>query len=195
MSGQVSGAAAGQVPVLPGVTGTEITGPVVRMVWAQGHGGVIGNGTAMPWRLPEDMQHFVSTTRGRTVIMGRATWDSLSPRFRPLPGRRNIVLTRNDAWAAEGAERASSLDEALELADGNADILGGGQVYAAALDGADECIVTEIDAEATGTVRAPELDPEVWFQAAVTDWAQSTDAEIDGVARPVRYRFVRHLRR
>lgn len=127
------------------------------MVWAQARGGVIGDGRDMPWHIPEDLAFFKEATLGRPVIMGRATWDSLPERFRPLPGRRNIVCTRDPAWSAEGAVRAGSVEQALELAGPDAAVIGGGQIYAAALDSAEECLVTEIDAEAPGTVRAPDL--------------------------------------
>src|SRR5699024_1639276 len=86
------------------------------MIWAQAHGGVIGAGGAMPWHLPEDLAHFKATTAGHPVIMGRATWDSLPPRFRPLPGRRNIVVTRDPRWSAEGAQACRTPDEAVHAA-------------------------------------------------------------------------------
>lgn len=179
---------------LAGIAGTEVNAPTVRMVWAQGHGGVIGDGHTMPWQLPEDMKHFVSTTRGRAVVMGRSTWESLPLRFRPLPGRRNIVLTHNNSWNADGAERAASLEDALAMTGNNADIIGGGQVYAAALDIADECIVTEIDAAPTGSVFAPRLDSAQWRIIAASDWRESSAAVINGVRVPTRYRFVRFVR-
>ena len=89
------------------------------IIYARSRNGVIGKDNVMPWHLPEDLAHFKRTTLGAPVIMGRKTWDSLPPRFRPLPGRRNIVITRDPQWQAQGAERASSLDEALaRVADG-----------------------------------------------------------------------------
>ena len=86
------------------------------MVAAIARGGVIGSDGTVPWHLPEDMAFFRDLTTGHPVVMGRRTWDSLPDRFRPLPGRRNIVVTRNPAWKDEGAERAGSLEEALRLA-------------------------------------------------------------------------------
>ena len=77
---------------------------------------MIGAGNAIPWRVPEDTAHFKAVTLGHPVVMGRKTWESLPPRFRPLAGRRNIVVTRDPQWTAEGAERAGSIAEALELA-------------------------------------------------------------------------------
>ena len=86
------------------------------LIWAQARGGVIGKDGGMPWHVPEDLAHFREVTTGAPVIMGRRTWESFPSRFRPLPGRRNIVVTHSDSWANEGAERAPSLDAALELA-------------------------------------------------------------------------------
>ena len=86
------------------------------MIWAQTPHRVIGADGGMPWHVPEDLAHFKAITLGSPVVMGRATWDSLDPRWRPLPGRRNIVITRQQGWAEPGAERARSVDEALRLA-------------------------------------------------------------------------------
>ena len=126
--------------------------PRLGLIWAQAHGRVIGRGGALPWRLPEDLEHFKRTTLGCPVIMGRRTWDSLPPRFRPLPGRQNIVLTRSSDWSAHGAQRAASLDEALQLAAGapRAWVIGGAQLYAAAIARADELRITEIDLDVPG---------------------------------------------
>jgi dihydrofolate reductase len=120
---------------------------VITLVAAVARNGVIGNGEAMPWRLPEDLAHFKNLTMGHPVVMGRRTWDSLPPKFRPLPGRRNLVVTRNAQWHAEGAERAGSLEAALALA-GNAKrlfVIGGGELYALALPLADELELTELE--------------------------------------------------
>jgi dihydrofolate reductase len=108
----------------------------------------IGRGGELLWREREDAAHLRRTTMGFPVIMGRKTWDSLPVRFRPLPGRRNIVVTRNAAWRADGAEGVASLDAALALvADApKAFVLGGGELYALALPRADELVLTEIDA-------------------------------------------------
>ena len=92
----------------------------ISLVAAVARNGVIGRGGTIPWRLPEDMAHFRELTMGHPVIMGRRTWESLPDRFRPLPGRRNVVVTRNPDWHADGAERAGSLEEALELLRGAA---------------------------------------------------------------------------
>ena len=89
----------------------------INLIFARAANGVIGLDGTMPWHLPEDMAHFKQQTAGAPVIMGRKTWDSLPPRFRPLPGRRNIVVTRQPDWHAEGAQRAASLQEALHACE------------------------------------------------------------------------------
>ena len=134
--------------------------PAVSLIAAIARNGAIGRGDALLWNEPADQRHFRSVTMGCPVIMGRKTWDSLPPRFRPLPGRRNIVLTRDAAWQAAGAERAGSLDEALErTADAQkVYVIGGGDVYAQALPHADELVLTEIDADLEGDTFFPAWD-------------------------------------
>jgi dihydrofolate reductase len=138
----------------------------VGLVYARAANGVIGKGGVMPWHLPEDMAHFKQVTLGSPVIMGRKTWDSLPPRFRPLPGRRNIVVTRQAAWSAAGAERAPSLPEALALCadDPQVWVIGGGEIYAQALPLAHVAEVTEIGRDFEGDVYAPVLGPE-WVES------------------------------
>ena len=92
----------------------------LHLILARATNGVIGHQNQIPWQLPEDMAHFRQLTMGHPVIMGRKTWDSLPARFRPLPGRRNIVVTRQSDWQAEGTERAGSVDDALALCSGDA---------------------------------------------------------------------------
>ncbi|WP_319029179.1 dihydrofolate reductase [Dietzia sp. PP-33] len=166
----------------------------VRMVWAQARGGVIGDGRDMPWHVPADLAFFKEATAGRAVVMGRTTWDSIPVRFRPLPGRRNIVCTRDPGWSAEGAERAGSVDEALEMAGPDAAVMGGGQIYATALAAADECLVTEIDADAPGTVLAPELD-ESWERVEVGEWIADPRSRVRGHDDEVRHRHTVWRRR
>ena len=139
------------------MTQTVITQPVVTLIVAVARNGVIGHGNDLVWRLPEDHRYFRATTMGAPVIMGRNTWDSLPDRFRPLPGRRNVVLTRQAAWSAPGAEVAHSLDEALALMQNSPRVfvIGGAQVYAQALPRADELLLTEIDRDFDGDTRFP----------------------------------------
>ena len=131
--------------------------------------GIIGADNRLPWHLPEDLRHFKELTTGRTVVMGRRTWESLPDRFRPLPGRRNIVVTRNAGYPAEGATIVSSLPAALAAAGaGETFIIGGAQLYAAALPLADRLELTEIDAAFPGDARFPEFDPGEWREIART---------------------------
>jgi len=117
------------------------------LIAAVARGGAIGRGNALPWHLPEDLKHFRATTQGAPVIMGRRTWDSLPPRFRPLPGRTNIVVTRDRAWRADGAVAVAGLDEALAAAGEvpRAFVIGGSELYRSALALADELCLTELD--------------------------------------------------
>ncbi|MFM9614778.1 dihydrofolate reductase [Streptomyces sp. V2] len=156
----------------------------VGLIWAQSLDGVIGADSTIPWRLPEDLAHFKATTLGHPVVMGRRTWDSLPPRFRPLPGRRNIVLTRDASWTADGAERAASLPEALASAP-DAWVIGGGEIYRAAMEFASRLSVTEIDVQVTGDTYAPALD-ESWRVAEESDWLTS--------ATGLRYRILEYVR-
>lgn len=131
----------------------------LNLIFARATNGVIGLNNAMPWHLPEDLAHFKRHTLGCPVIMGRKTWDSLPPRFRPLPGRLNIVLTRQPDWQADGALRASTLAEACTQCPTDSDVwvIGGAEVYAQALPLASTVVVTEIDATFEGDAFAPEL--------------------------------------
>jgi dihydrofolate reductase len=153
----------------------------VGLIWAQTLDGVIGAGNTIPWRLPEDMAHFKATTLSHPVVMGRRTWDSLPPRFRPLPSRRNIVVTRDPQWSSKGAERAGSIAKALELAAEPLDsatpasvwVIGGGEIYRAALSHASVLSVTEVDSPVDGDTYAPTPDPG-WQVAEDTGWQAST---------------------
>lgn len=140
----------------------------IALIYARAANGVIGHNGTMPWHLPEDLAHFKALTQGHPVIMGRKTWDSLPARFRPLPGRRNIVVTRNAGWHGEGAERAGSLAEALRLAQDAAKVfvIGGAELYALALPQADELVLTEIEAELDGDVFFPDWPRERFALAA-----------------------------
>jgi dihydrofolate reductase len=138
----------------------------VGLIYARARNGAIGKGGALPWHLPEDLAHFKKVTLGSPVIMGRKTWDSLPPRFRPLPGRANIVVTRQGDWHADGALRASSLAEALALCAGNSQawVIGGAEIFAQALPLAHVAEITEIDCDFEGDVFLPPL-PAGWAEA------------------------------
>ena len=139
----------------------------LHLIFARAANGVIGRSGGLPWHLPEDLAHFKRITMGRPVIMGRKTWDALPSRFRPLPGRRNIVITRQPDWQADGAERANSLAEALALcpAEQDAWIIGGAEAYRLAQPLACTAVVTEIDADFQGDAHAPSFGPE-WIERA-----------------------------
>jgi dihydrofolate reductase len=128
----------------------------VRLIWAQARGRVIGASGTLPWHLPEDLAMFRNLTRGSTVVMGRATWDSLPDNVRPLPGRRSIVLTRQPDWAADGAETAHSVQDVLDRVQ-DCWVIGGAAVYAAFEPHADTAVRTVIDLTVHGDAHAPAL--------------------------------------
>jgi dihydrofolate reductase len=140
------------------------------LIWAQSANGIIGADGTIPWHLPEDLRRFKELTWGHTVIMGRRTWDSLPVPWRPLPGRANLVLTRQNGWSAEGAQAVGSLAEAEAAAaqTGLAApiwVVGGAEVYRLFLPQADRAEVTVVDINAVGDAAAPTLGPD--FQLAV----------------------------
>ncbi len=137
----------------------------VSIIVARARNGVIGNQGGLPWRLPEDLAFFKATTTGHTIVMGRKTWDSIG---RPLPHRRNIVVTRNRDWHADGAEAAPSLDAAIAACSTNEQvfIIGGAQLYERALEIGDRLIVTEIDADFPGDTWLPAPDLQHWRETS-----------------------------
>jgi dihydrofolate reductase len=150
------------------------------LVWAQSSTGVLGRDGGMPWNLPEDMLHFSRLTTGHPVIMGRKTWESFPDKYRPLPGRTNIVITRQEGWGetpgAEGAIAVRSLDDALlesQFAPGHETvwIIGGGDIFTQSLDLADVAVVTTIDTAEEGDTFAPELG---------YDWTAGASLPSDG---------------
>jgi dihydrofolate reductase len=120
---------------------------MITLVVAAARNGVIGKDGAIPWRLSDDLKRFKALTLGHTVVMGRKTWDSLPPRSRPLPGRRNVVVTRDAGWQAEGAERAT-LEQALAMAD--VFVIGGAEIYRTTLPLADRIELTEVQGDFDG---------------------------------------------
>lgn len=158
----------------------------VGMVWARTADGVIGAEGGIPWQVPEDLAHFRQVTGDGVVVMGRRTWDSLPPRFRPLPGRRNVVLTRDVSWSADGAEVVHDLATALDT-DEHVWVIGGGAVYADALPFADRVSETIVDLDVPGDTRAPALD-DAWELVDEGPWQES---RVDGT----RFRFLEWRRR
>ena len=148
--------------------------PSINLIYARAANGVIGKDGVMPWHLPEDLAHFKQLTQGCPVIMGRKTWDSLPPKFRPLPGRHNIVITRQSGWQAEGAQRADSLQNALNLAAPAPDlwVIGGAQIYAQAEPLAKRAEVTELAQDFAGDALAPVLGAQ-WVETARQDHVSS----------------------
>ncbi|MCV7089412.1 dihydrofolate reductase [Mycobacterium interjectum] len=150
------------------------------LVWAQSTSGVIGRGGDIPWRVPEDLARFKQVTMGHTVVMGRRTWESLPARVRPLPGRRNVVMTRQADYQADGAQTVGSLEAALTGAE--TWVIGGAEIYVLALPLATRCEVTEVDidlARDDEDALAPALD-ESWL-GATGEWQVSRTG--------LRYRF------
>lgn len=129
---------------------------------------VIGRDNQLIWNIPEDMAHFRELTAGHTVLMGRKTWESLPPRFRPLPGRRNIVISRQPDYAAPGAKLANSLENGLALAtaDETVFIIGGADIYRQALPLADRLEITEVELSPDGDSWFPEIPTAEWQETA-----------------------------
>ena len=159
----------------------------VALIWAQGRDGVIGADGALPWHLPEDMKLFRARTTGSAVVMGRRTWESLPERFRPLPGRTNVVLTSDPGWSADGARRAGSVADVLAAHDALW-VIGGGAVYAGFLPHADRLVVTDVDVLVEGDTWAPAIGPE-WQRVARTPdegWSVSSSGLRYAVSEYVR---------
>ncbi|MEH3133122.1 MAG: dihydrofolate reductase [Mycolicibacterium neoaurum] len=154
----------------------------MKLIWAQSTSGVIGRANGIPWRLPEDQARFKELTLGQAVVMGRLTWESLPTAVRPLPGRRNIVVSRNPDYQADGAEVVAELP-----ADIDGWVIGGAQLYGQAVTSADRCEVTEVEIDLVRDDEdavAPVLD-ETWT-GTVGDWLTSSSG--------LRYRFSSYVR-
>jgi dihydrofolate reductase len=158
----------------------------LHLIYARAAKGVIGANNTLPWHLPEDLAHFKRHTLGCPVIMGRKTWDSLPTKFRPLPGRLNLVVTLQPDWQAQGAQAAASLQDALAQCGEAPDawVIGGAQIYAQALPLAHSVVVTEIDLQVDGDAFAPELD------AAWRESSRENHVSAKGLA----YSFVHYQR-
>ena len=139
----------------------------INLIMARAANGVIGKNNTMPWHLPEDMARFKRLTQGWPVIMGRKTWDSLPAKFRPLPNRTNVVITRQHGWAEAGATVATSLPEALSLCASAAEVwvIGGAQIYALAEPLAQRIELTELAQNFDGDAFAPVLGTQ-WIETA-----------------------------
>jgi len=144
----------------------------VHLIWAQSANGVVGYDNTLPWRIPEDLARFRALTTGSTVVMGRRTWESLPARFRPLPGRRNVVVTRDPAYDAPGADVVTSIDTALSMSD-DIWIGGGAEIYLATMPFADALYITDVDLEVEGDTFAPPVGPE-WQEVQTGEWQTSS---------------------
>lgn len=148
----------------------------------------IGFNGEIPWHLPEDLGHFKNTTMGHPVIMGRKTWESLP--FKPLKGRKNIVITRNSDYEATGAEVVSSINEALSRcsSDESPFIIGGEQIYRQAMPLSEKLIITEVDVLPSNVdAFFPEINPEIWIATETSDWIKSKSG--------INYRFITYIRK
>jgi dihydrofolate reductase len=137
--------------------------PAITLVVAMARNGVIGRDGALPWRLPDDLRRFKALTMGKPILMGRRTWESIG---RPLPGRSNLVMTRDPSFRAEGAIVVHSLDEALALAQDELMVIGGAEIYALAIPHADRVHLTAVAADVEGDARLPAFDAGAWRETA-----------------------------
>ena len=163
----------------------------IAFIWAQAADGAIGRGGDIPWHLPEDQRYFRQITGGHPVVMGRRTWYSLPARFRPLPGRANLVVTRNAQWSADGAQTHPTVRDALDAGlhlDDTVFVMGGGEIYRAAMESAHEAYVTEIDLEVDGDTTAPQIPSD--FALESTEPEQGWHEGASGL----RYRILRYRR-
>ena len=150
----------------------------LALMVAKSANNVIGRNNKLPWYLPNDLKYFKAVTMGKPIIMGRKTWESLG---KPLPGRTNIVITRQSEYVAEGAKVVPDLQAALDMAENIALIegqdevvvIGGGEIYALALPRADRLYVTEVHAEIDGDAWFPEFDASEWQEAGREDFSAS----------------------
>jgi dihydrofolate reductase len=160
VQGEIRGEARGE-KARAAVSGT----PRITLVVAVARSGVIGQDGALPWHLPDDLRRFKALTMGKPILMGRRTWESIG---RPLPGRTNLVLTRDPAFRAAGATVVASLDAALAAAAGHEElmVIGGAQVYALTAPLANRVHLTAVDADVDGDTHLPPFDPREWVETA-----------------------------
>lgn len=148
----------------------------LALIWAMSRNRVIGRNNALPWHLSEDLRYFKRVTMGKPIIMGRKTWESIG---RPLPGRTNIVITRDQNFQAAGVRVVHSLDDALRLAEHisviegaeEAVVIGGAEIYALALPKAERLYLTQVHADVEGDAWFPEFDQSLWQELAREDFA------------------------
>ena len=150
----------------------------LALIWAMSRNRTIGRNNALPWHLPEDLKYFKRVTMGKPIIMGRKTWESIG---RPLPGRTNIVITRDESFSAPGIKVVHSLNDALSVAESvgvidGADevvVIGGAQIYALTLPTADRLYLTQVHAEVEGDAHFPMFDLTQWHELGREDYSAS----------------------
>lgn len=158
----------------------------IVLVAARARDGVIGRDNGLPWRLKADLAHFKRVTMGHPIVMGRKTWESLG---RPLPGRRNMVVTRNPGYAADGAEVFNTPQAAIVAANADAVyVIGGAELYRQLLANADRLVLTEVDADVEGDAHFPDFDPAQFIEVSREAHLADADNEYD-------YAFVEYRRR
>ncbi|WP_424935471.1 MULTISPECIES: dihydrofolate reductase [Bacteria] len=155
----------------------------VGLIWAEARGGVIGADGGMPWHVPEDLAHFKEVTMTAPVVMGRKTWDSLPERYRPLPGRENIVVTRSQDWAHDGVRRAATVADAVRGRD-RAWVIGGAEIFRQVIGDADRLEVTELALDVEGDAYAPSR----------AGWRLVDEGEWQTSRTGIGYRFLRYER-
>ena len=160
-----------------------MSGPQLWLIAARDRNGAIGRDGGIPWRQRADMQRLKALTMGSPIVMGRKTWDSLPERFRPLPGRENIVITRQQDWAADGARRAATVAEAVRGED-RAWVIGGAEIFRQVLPDADRLEVTELDLDVAGDAFAP----------SKSGWRLVDEGEWQTSRTGIRYRFLGYER-
>ena len=156
----------------------------LALIWAMANNRTIGRNNALPWHLPEDLKYFKRTTLGKPIIMGRKTWDSIG---RPLPGRTNIVISRDPAFALEGVKVVSSLQAAIAVAKAEVErneieeavVIGGAEIYALALPMADRLYLTQVHAEVDGDAFFPPFDTSAWQELVRQKYRASDDNPYD----------------
>ena len=162
----------------------------INLIFAQANNGVIGHNNQLPWHLPQDLAHFKAHTNGCPVVMGRNTWDSLPPAFRPLPGRLNLVVSRNAALSIDGAQVCNSVEQALLTCAQHTPsppevwVIGGAQIYAQAMPLAIRAIITHLHADYPGDAFAPTFD-NTW-----TETARQVNTVAHGVNAGLQFDFV-----
>lgn len=142
----------------------------IAMIAAVAENGVIGKDNDLAWSLPDDMKYFMNTTKGHYIVLGRKNYDSLPPKFRPLPNRTNVVITRQSDLQLEGAHIVNTLEEAFEFCKKNNQekifVIGGGQIYKLALPYADTLYITEVHHSFDGDTYFPEFDKNEWMEVS-----------------------------